>query len=67
MKGSVRLWDKKECGLIMNTCIILHNMIVENEEDPEEWAPPKGKHVNLWFLIETLTYFNTIVLAELRL
>ncbi|KAI8522801.1 hypothetical protein RHMOL_Rhmol13G0024900 [Rhododendron molle] len=43
VKGSVRLWDRKECGLIMKTCIILHNMIVENEEDPEDWAPPEGE------------------------
>ncbi|KAI8530496.1 hypothetical protein RHMOL_Rhmol11G0063600 [Rhododendron molle] len=43
VKGSVRLWDREECGLIMKTCIILHNMIVENEEDPEEWAPPEDE------------------------
>ncbi|KAI8559745.1 hypothetical protein RHMOL_Rhmol04G0198100 [Rhododendron molle] len=43
VKGSVRLWHREECGLIMKTCIILHNMIVENEEDPEEWTPPEGE------------------------
>lgn len=43
VKWSVRLWDREECGLIMKACIILHNMIVESEEDPEEWAPPEGE------------------------
>ncbi|KAK3195146.1 hypothetical protein Dsin_026456 [Dipteronia sinensis] len=43
VKGSARFWDRGECGRIMKTCIILHNMIVESEEDPEEWQPPEGE------------------------
>lgn len=43
MKWSVRLWDREECGLVMKACIILHNTIVGNEEDPEEWTPPEGE------------------------
>ena len=43
MKGSGCFWDRGECGRIMKTCIILHNMIVESEEDPEEWQPSEGE------------------------
>lgn len=43
VKGVVRFWDREECGRIMKTCIILHNMIVESEEDPEDWEPPEGE------------------------
>uniref|UniRef100_A0A0D3CYM4 DDE Tnp4 domain-containing protein n=1 Tax=Brassica oleracea var. oleracea TaxID=109376 RepID=A0A0D3CYM4_BRAOL len=32
-KNSALLWDKEKIGRIMRTCVILHNMIVENERD----------------------------------
>jgi len=28
-----RLWDIADLGIIMRSCIILHNMIVEDERD----------------------------------
>jgi hypothetical protein len=31
VKGSTRLWKKKDIERVMQTCVILHNMIVENE------------------------------------
>ncbi|XP_059639643.1 uncharacterized protein LOC132282019 [Cornus florida] len=31
MQGPVRYWEKDDLGLIMKTCIILHNMIIEDE------------------------------------
>ncbi|XP_048611755.1 uncharacterized protein LOC125586024 [Brassica napus] len=31
VKNPVLLWDKEKIGRIMRTCVILHNMIVENE------------------------------------
>ncbi|XP_048610064.1 uncharacterized protein LOC125585307 [Brassica napus] len=33
VKGPVRFWKKKVLHDIMTTCIILHNMIIENERD----------------------------------
>ncbi|XP_048596555.1 uncharacterized protein LOC125578249 [Brassica napus] len=33
VKNPAILWDKKQIGMVMRTCIILHNMIVENERD----------------------------------
>ncbi|XP_010474396.1 PREDICTED: uncharacterized protein LOC104753911 [Camelina sativa] len=33
IKNPCLLWDKDKVGLIMRACIILHNMIVENERD----------------------------------
>ncbi|CAH9104978.1 unnamed protein product [Cuscuta europaea] len=41
VKGPARFWSAKDLGKIMKTCIILHNMIIENERtqgiDPEDW------------------------------
>ncbi|KAK2661179.1 hypothetical protein Ddye_007712 [Dipteronia dyeriana] len=38
-----RIWNAKDLGKIMKTCIILHNMIIENEHhegiNPESWEP----------------------------
>ncbi|CAH9063806.1 unnamed protein product [Cuscuta epithymum] len=35
------MWSAKDLGKIMKTCIILHNMIIENERsegvNPEDW------------------------------
>ena len=33
VKNPARSWDKVKIGKIMRACIILHNMIVENERD----------------------------------
>uniref|UniRef100_A0A0D3B2N9 DDE Tnp4 domain-containing protein n=1 Tax=Brassica oleracea var. oleracea TaxID=109376 RepID=A0A0D3B2N9_BRAOL len=33
VKNPALLWDKEKIGKIMRTCVILHNMIVENERD----------------------------------
>uniref|UniRef100_A0A0D3CEV7 DDE Tnp4 domain-containing protein n=1 Tax=Brassica oleracea var. oleracea TaxID=109376 RepID=A0A0D3CEV7_BRAOL len=33
VKNPTILWDKRQIGMIMRTCIILHNMIVENERN----------------------------------
>jgi hypothetical protein len=32
----VRLWNKKDLKDVMNDCIILHNMIVEDQREDEE-------------------------------
>ena len=32
-KNSALIWDKVKIGNIMRACIILHNIIVENERD----------------------------------
>uniref|UniRef100_A0A0D3CW37 DDE Tnp4 domain-containing protein n=1 Tax=Brassica oleracea var. oleracea TaxID=109376 RepID=A0A0D3CW37_BRAOL len=33
VKNPAKLWDKEKIGRIMRTCVILHNMVVENERD----------------------------------
>ena len=33
IRGPARFWDKEKLGRIMRACIILHNMIVEDERD----------------------------------
>ncbi|CAH9074501.1 unnamed protein product [Cuscuta epithymum] len=41
IKGPARMWNQKDLGKIMKTCIILHNMIIESENsqgiDPQSW------------------------------
>ncbi|KAL6509846.1 hypothetical protein OROGR_022334 [Orobanche gracilis] len=43
VKGPARMWNAKDLGKIMKTCIILHNMIIESERrkgiNPEDWTP----------------------------
>ena len=33
VRGPARFWGKEDLGRIMRACIILHNMIVEDERD----------------------------------
>ena len=33
-RGPTRFWDEATLNDIMNACIILHNMIIENERNP---------------------------------
>ena len=33
VRGPARLWDEESLGNIMRACIIMHNMIVEDERD----------------------------------
>ncbi|XP_059654282.1 uncharacterized protein LOC132300998 [Cornus florida] len=42
MQGPVRYWEKDDLRLIMKTCIILHNMIIEDERHTNvgRWTPP---------------------------
>ena len=35
VRGPARFWDEDTLGLIMRACIIMHNMIVEDERDDE--------------------------------
>ncbi|XP_059629939.1 uncharacterized protein LOC132272877 [Cornus florida] len=41
-QGPVRYWEKDDLRLIMKTCIILHNMIIEDERHANvgRWTPP---------------------------
>ena len=38
VRGPTRIWDKEAIGMIMRACVIMHNMIVEDEGvvDPNE-------------------------------
>ncbi|XP_020262795.1 uncharacterized protein LOC109838778 [Asparagus officinalis] len=36
IKGPARFWDKRTLHDIMTTCIIMHNMIIEDERDEQE-------------------------------
>ena len=36
IKGPARFWDKRTLHDIMTACIIMHNMIIEDERDEQE-------------------------------
>jgi len=42
-----RIWDRETLALIMRACVIMHNMIVEDERvlDPDERFPDVGENV----------------------
>uniref|UniRef100_A0A0D3A0T3 DDE Tnp4 domain-containing protein n=1 Tax=Brassica oleracea var. oleracea TaxID=109376 RepID=A0A0D3A0T3_BRAOL len=57
-KNPAILWDKTQIGMVMRTCIILHNMIVENERNGytkydtsefEEGASSRSSQVDMSF------------------
>ncbi|XP_058217589.1 uncharacterized protein LOC131328696 [Rhododendron vialii] len=33
VRGPVRFWNEEDLGCIMKTCVILHNMIIEDQRD----------------------------------
>ncbi|XP_058217564.1 uncharacterized protein LOC131328667 [Rhododendron vialii] len=47
-QGPVRYWKKDDFCKIMKTCIILHNMIIEDEggADIESWRPPPDEAIS---------------------
>ncbi|XP_020258618.1 uncharacterized protein LOC109835030 [Asparagus officinalis] len=55
IKGPARFWDKQTLHDIMTTCIIMHNMIIEDERDEQEdivvSTPPSISNVVLSFLL----------------
>lgn len=47
-QGPVRNWKKEDFCKIMKTCIILHNMIIEDERGTniESWRPPEDETIS---------------------
>ncbi|XP_018467308.2 uncharacterized protein LOC108837596 [Raphanus sativus] len=45
VKNPALFWDKVKVGKIMKACIILHNMIVENERDDVVWVNERGGYI----------------------
>ncbi|KAL5762413.1 hypothetical protein ACOSP7_018677 [Xanthoceras sorbifolium] len=50
VKGPAHMWNVKDLGKIMKTCIILHNMIIDSEHhqgiNPESWEPHTDEMVD---------------------
>ncbi|XP_033133217.1 uncharacterized protein LOC108870213 [Brassica rapa] len=62
IKNPARIWDKAKIGKIMRACIILHNMIVEDERNGyrhfdvsefEQGEDNGGSHVDLTYSTDT--------------
>lgn len=47
IRGQARLWDQETLGYIMKACVIMHNMIIEDEGDvdAEEHFDSEDEHV----------------------
>ena len=43
VRGPARFWDKATLTDIMNACIIMHNLIIEDERDKGRSEPPYDK------------------------
>ncbi|XP_059669482.1 uncharacterized protein LOC132314667 [Cornus florida] len=47
-QGPVYYWDKEDLNKIMRTCIILHNIIIEDERGHIlQWTPPPDEPISL--------------------
>jgi hypothetical protein len=56
IKGPARLWEKKDPHLIMTACVLLHNMIIEDER--EECFSDDGFSIESPFSLNASTSFN---------
>lgn len=41
-----KLWKRKDLNAIMKACIIMHNMIIEDERVPEDDFVDRGDHIS---------------------
>ncbi|XP_010518565.1 PREDICTED: uncharacterized protein LOC104793841 [Camelina sativa] len=69
IKNPYLLWDKDKVGLIMRACIILHNMIVENERDEYTQANvsdfPQGDDVDLSYSIDMASNISNVLHGQI--
>ena len=63
VRNPSNLWDKNKIGNIMRACIILHNMIVEDERDSYTNASEfqQGEDVDPTFVVKRTTNLGTTV------
>ncbi|XP_059650172.1 uncharacterized protein LOC132295929 [Cornus florida] len=53
-QGPVYYWDKEDLNEIMRMCIILHNMIIEDERGHIlQWTPPPDEPISFPHIFET--------------
>ncbi|XP_010450590.1 PREDICTED: uncharacterized protein LOC104770160 [Camelina sativa] len=69
IKNPCLLWDKDQVGLIMRACIILHNMIVENERDGYSQAEvsdfPQAEGVDLSYSINMNSNISNVLNGQI--
>ncbi|XP_019098200.1 PREDICTED: uncharacterized protein LOC104773426 [Camelina sativa] len=69
IKNPCFLWDKDQVGLIMRACIILHNMIVENERDGYSQAEvsdfPQAEGVDLSYSINMNSNISNVLNGQI--
>lgn len=70
LKNPARLWNKEDLGTIMRACIVLHNMIIEDERDShlaEDFIPTNDEDpVNNGSFVQFLENYAQVHDAELH-
>ncbi|CAH9068919.1 unnamed protein product [Cuscuta epithymum] len=70
VKGPARMWSATDLGKIMKTCIILHNMIIEDESghgiNPENWQPEKEEVLQNVTLEHDFTFLMSMMNIRMK-
>ncbi|KAH7524947.1 hypothetical protein FEM48_Zijuj06G0173200 [Ziziphus jujuba var. spinosa] len=70
VKGPARMWNVRDLGKIMKTCIILHNMIIKSEHgqgiNPESWQPHGDERVEDVHLEHDYTFLVSTMINRMR-
>ena len=70
VRGPARFWDRQTLQHIMKACIIMHNMIVENERDksfPPNYNAREGKCSDLAVSCDHTVEFQDFIQNHLRI
>ena len=62
VKQPARFWDRKTLGKIMKTCVILHNMIIQDERglNLPRWQPPSSEKVREPEIVPNANFIDDI-------
>ncbi|KAH7537547.1 hypothetical protein FEM48_Zijuj03G0104600 [Ziziphus jujuba var. spinosa] len=70
VKGPARMWNVRDLGKIMKTCIILHSMIIESEHsqgiNPKSWQPHRDEKVEDIHLEHDYTFLISTMINRMK-
>ncbi|CAL8169259.1 unnamed protein product [Prunus armeniaca] len=70
IRGPARFWDREMLQRIMKACIIMHNMIIEDERDdrlPRDYDVRNGESIDLVISHERTTEFQAFIRNHIRI